>query len=218
MGRAGSISHGALHRPISARRRTPVLARLLALVARRAALGACLSLVRTKEDAVLDEPADKLYNEGLYLLNQKKRLPRRGEAVRGGRPPAPLFRLGAQVAADVGLRLLREPATTTTASRREALRHAASGQPDAAYAQYLIASSYFDQIPDVSATRTAPKRRCSARRGRCANIPTPNTPSAPSASSRSRATSSPARKWTSARYYLKKRATSPARSTASRWW
>ena len=29
-------------------------------------------------------------------------------------------------------------------------RHPASGSPDAAYAQYLIAASHYDQIPDVS--------------------------------------------------------------------
>src|ERR687883_318088 len=47
-----------------------VLARGCALTLLAAALGAC-SLF-DKDQIVPDEPADKLYNEGLYLLNQKK--------------------------------------------------------------------------------------------------------------------------------------------------
>ena len=47
-----------------------VLTRLAALVLVAASLGAC-SLF--DHDTVMpDEPADKLYNEGLYLLNSKK--------------------------------------------------------------------------------------------------------------------------------------------------
>ena len=47
-----------------------VLTRLVALVLVAVALGAC-SLF-DKDTVIPDEPADKLYNEGLYLLNSKK--------------------------------------------------------------------------------------------------------------------------------------------------
>ena len=47
-----------------------VLTRLAALVLVAASLGAC-SLF-DKDTVIPDEPADKLYNEGLYLLNSKK--------------------------------------------------------------------------------------------------------------------------------------------------
>ena len=44
--------------------------RLLALALVVVALPACSFF--GKEDVIPDDPADKLYNEGLYLLNQKK--------------------------------------------------------------------------------------------------------------------------------------------------
>ena len=59
-----------------------------------------------KDDTFVDEPADKLYNEGLYLMNREERSEGGVEEIRGGRPPASLFRLGTQIAVDVGLCLL----------------------------------------------------------------------------------------------------------------
>src|SRR3979490_3298610 len=57
-------------------RRTARFARLVALVLFAAPLGGCESLSSlvwwNKEDPVLEEPADKLYNEGLFLLNDRK--------------------------------------------------------------------------------------------------------------------------------------------------
>ena len=60
-----------------------------------------------KDETFAEEPADKLYNEGLFLMNDKEGPEGGVEEIRGGRPPASLFRLGAQIAADVGLRLLQ---------------------------------------------------------------------------------------------------------------
>ena len=54
---------------------------------------------------------------------------RRGQEVRGGRPPASVFGLGAQVADHVGLRLLRGRHVRRLDHCRAALRHAASRQP-----------------------------------------------------------------------------------------
>ena len=52
-----------------------------------------------------------------------------GQEIRGSRPPAPLFGLGAQGADHAGLRLLRGEGIRRLHQRREALRHAAPGQP-----------------------------------------------------------------------------------------
>ena len=56
-------------------RRVSGLAKILALALVAPALAGCESLGSLwgpKEDPVLDEPADRIYNEGLYLLNVKK--------------------------------------------------------------------------------------------------------------------------------------------------
>ena len=81
-----------------------------------------------KDDTFNEEPADKLYNEGLYLMNQRKDNEGGVEEVRGSRPPASLFRLGAQIAADVGLFLLQCRRLRQLHRRRDPLRHAASRQ------------------------------------------------------------------------------------------
>ena len=103
-----------------------------------------------KDDTFVDEPADKLYNEGLYLMNEKQRSEGGLEEIRGSRPPASLFRLGAQIAVDVGLCLLQRRRLRQLHRRGDALRDPAPGSPDAAYAQYLIAASHYDQIPDIT--------------------------------------------------------------------
>src|SRR5918996_1579675 len=59
---------------LRSRRRAP-LARVLALAVLLPPLGACTmrgDWCGTKEGWILDDPADKLYNEGLFLLNQKR--------------------------------------------------------------------------------------------------------------------------------------------------
>ena len=69
--------------------------------------GALWDKFTAKDDTFNEEPADKLYNEGLYLMNQRKDNEGGVEEIRGSRSPASLFRLGAQIAADVGLFLLQ---------------------------------------------------------------------------------------------------------------
>ena len=84
--------------------------------------------VRRQGRTFADEPADKLYNEGLYLMNKKQGFEGGHEEIRGSRSPASVFRLGAQIAADVGLRLLQGRRLRQLHRRRDALRHAASRQ------------------------------------------------------------------------------------------
>jgi outer membrane protein assembly factor BamD len=125
-----------------------VLARLAmpALVA--LALGAC-SLF-DKDTVVPDEPADKLYNEGLYLLNDKKdpkTAAKKFEEVDRQHPYSEWARKSLIMAAFAYYEAGAYDDCISSARRYVTLH---PGSPDTAYAQYLIGSSYFDQIPEIS--------------------------------------------------------------------
>ena len=112
------------------------------------ALGAC-SLF-DKDTVVPDEPADKLYNEGLYLLNDKKDAKgaaKKFEEVDRQHPYSEWARKSLIMAAFAYYEAGAYEDCINSA-RRYATLH--PGSPDAAYAQYLIGSSYFDQIPEIS--------------------------------------------------------------------
>src|SRR6266446_4547140 len=89
-----------------------------------------------------DEPADKLYNEGLTLLNKKEFVDsaKKFEEVDRQHPYS-----------DGG-----KYDDTITAAKRYVTLH--PGSSDAAYAQYLMASAYFDQIPDVTRDQARTER------------------------------------------------------------
>jgi outer membrane protein assembly factor BamD len=128
--------------------RTP-LAQLLALAVLFAPLGAC-SLFNKTEETVPDIPADKLYNEGLFLLNQKKdykEAARKFEEVERQNPYSDWARKSLLMTAYAKFEA-REFDEAVSSAQRYVTLH--PGSPDAAYAQYLIASSYFEQIPDVT--------------------------------------------------------------------
>jgi len=104
----------------------------------------------TKEEPQLEEPPDKLYNEGLYLLNSKKDVKtaaKRFEEVDRQHPYSEWARksliMSAYAYYEAGAY-----EDSVNAARRYVTLH--PGSPDAAYAQYLIGSSYFDQIRDIS--------------------------------------------------------------------
>jgi len=123
-------------------------ARLAALALLVAALPAC-SLFG-KEDIIPDDPADKLYNEGLYLLNTKKdyrQAAKRFEEVDRQHPYSEWARKALIMSAYAHYEGSQYDDSVTAAKRYVTLH---PGSPDAAYAQYLIGSSYFDQIPDIS--------------------------------------------------------------------
>jgi outer membrane protein assembly factor BamD len=138
---------------ISARAgRRASLARLLAIVLIAAPLGACSSfnLFGDKDVELPDEPADKLYNEGLYLLNQKKDArgaAKKFEEVDRQHPYSEWARKGLIMSAYAYYEASLYDESITAAKRYVSLH---PGSPDAAYAQFLIGSSYADQIPDVS--------------------------------------------------------------------
>ena len=144
-----------------------------ALIALCAAAFPLLSACSSDDDIDLatyveqTEPADVLYNQG--LANSNSRPPQGGgQEVRGGRPPASLFGVGAQVDGDGRLRATTARAITTTRST-SAKRYVTlyPTNPDAAYAQYIIGLSYFRQIRDVTQDqkRSAPDHRGDGRAG-----------------------------------------------------
>jgi outer membrane protein assembly factor BamD len=115
-------------------------------------LAGCESLgaLFNKDDPVLDEPADKLYNEGLYLLNEKrdiKAASKKFDEVERQHPYSDWARksliMSAYTYYEAGAY-----EDSVGAARRYIQLH--PGSPDAAYAQFLIGSSYFDQIRDIS--------------------------------------------------------------------
>jgi len=119
----------------------------LALVA--LALGAC-SLFDKDAPVVADEPADKLYNEGLYLLNTKKdakAAAKKFEEVDRQHPYSDWARKSLIMQAFAYYQAGAYDDCINT-SRRYVTLH--PGSPDAAYAQFLIGSSYFDQMPEIS--------------------------------------------------------------------
>jgi outer membrane protein assembly factor BamD len=135
-------------------RRASAAARAIALVVMLASLGACSSigdLFGSKDDETyVDEPADKLYNEGLYLLNDKKEFKsaaKKFEEVDRQHPYSDWARKSLIMSAFAYYQD-GEYDESITAAKRYVTLH--PGSPDAAYAQFLIGSSYFDRIPDIS--------------------------------------------------------------------
>jgi outer membrane protein assembly factor BamD len=125
------------------------LAGCLALALVATPLMGC-SLFNKDEDYVPDTPADKLYNEGLFLLNNKqdyKEAAKKFDQVDRENPYSDWARKALLMSAYAYYQSEQYTDCINSAKRYVTL-HPAS--PDAAYAQYLIGSSYYDQILDVS--------------------------------------------------------------------
>lgn len=145
--------------------RKAALARVLALALIVAPLGACGSLwnpFASKDDRLPDEPADKLYNEGLYLLNQKqdyKGAAKKFEEVDRQHPYSEWARK-ALIMSAYAYYEAQAYDDTISAARRFVTLH--PGSPDAAYAQYLIGSSQYDQILDITRDQSRTERAINA--------------------------------------------------------
>jgi outer membrane protein assembly factor BamD len=129
-------------------RRRASIAPLLALVLLVLPLGACTLF--NKDDVVPDEPAEKLYNEGVFLMNQRKEYKdaaKKFEEVERQHPYSDWARKSLIMTAYARYES-RDYDEAISAARRYVTMH--PGSPDAAYAQYLIGSSYYDQIPDIT--------------------------------------------------------------------
>lgn len=115
-------------------------------------LGACSSFdfFGKKDDMPPDEPADRLYNEGLFQLNAKKNAreaAKKFEEVDRQHPYSEWARKSLIMSAYSYYEQGAYEECVTAAKRYITLH---PGSADAAYAQYLIGASYFDQIPDIT--------------------------------------------------------------------
>jgi len=120
---------------------------VLALVA--APLAGC-SMFSKDDDYVPDDPADKLYNQGLFLLNQKQDYEgaaKKFDEVDRQNPYSDWARKALLMSA-YSYYQAKKYEDCVNAAKRYVTLH--PGSPDAAYAQYLIGASYYDQIQDVN--------------------------------------------------------------------
>jgi len=120
--------------------------------------GALWDKFLAKDDTFVEEPADKLYNEGLYLMNQRKdakAASKKFEEVDRQHPYSDWGRKSLLMAAFAYYEGGKYDDTITAAKRYVTLH---PGSADAAYAQYLMASAYFDQIPDVTRDQARTER------------------------------------------------------------
>jgi outer membrane protein assembly factor BamD len=124
-------------------------AAFIALVLAAVSLAGC-SYFKHDDDYVPDSPADMLYNEGLYLLNTKqdyKEAAKKFDQVDRENPYSDWARKALLMSAYAYYQSEDYDECINAAERYVTLH---PGSPDAAYAQYLIGSSYYDQILDVS--------------------------------------------------------------------
>jgi outer membrane protein assembly factor BamD len=126
------------------------------LAALAISLGGCSSAteawdkVFSKDETFVEEPAEKLYNEGLFLMNEKhspKEASKKFEEVDRQHPYSDLARKSLLMSAYAFYDANDYDSCIGAATRYVTLH---PGSPDAAYAQYLIAASHYDQIPDVT--------------------------------------------------------------------
>ena len=126
-----------------------MLAGVLVLVFVSAPIMGC-SIFNKEEDYVPEDPADKLYNEGLFLLNNKQDYDgaaKKFDEVDRQNPYSDWARKALLMSAYSYYQGQKYDDCINSAKRYVTLH---PGNPDAAYAQYLIGASYYDQILDVS--------------------------------------------------------------------
>src|SRR5579862_4599400 len=138
------------------------------LVVAATMLGACSSAtelwdkVTQKDDTFVEEPAEKLYNEGLFLTNEK-RDPKGGakkfEEVDRQHPYSDLARKSLLMSAYAYYQANDYDSCIGAATRYVTLH---PGSSDAAYAQFLIAASHYDQIADVTRDQTRTEKAIAA--------------------------------------------------------
>jgi len=129
-----------------------------------ASLGACSSfdMFAKKDDTPPDEPADQLYNEGLYLMNQRKdakAASKKFEEVDRQHPYSDWARKSLLMSAYAFYNAGDYDSCIGAATRYVTLH---PGSSDASYAQYLIAASHYDQIPDISRDQTRTEKAINA--------------------------------------------------------
>jgi outer membrane protein assembly factor BamD len=121
-----------------------------------------VSKVFSKDDTFVEEPAEKLYNEGLYLMNEKgdsKGASKKFEEVDRQHPYSDLARKSLLMSAYAFYKASDYDSCIGAATRYVTLH---PGSPDAAYAQFLIAASHYDQIPDITRDQTRTEKAIAA--------------------------------------------------------
>ena len=129
--------------------RLRALAGLLALAFFAGPIMGC-SIFSKEDDYVPEDPADKLYNEGLFLLNNKQEYEnaaKKFDEVDRQNPYSDWARKALLMSAFSYYQAQKYEDCINAAKRYVTLH---PGSPDAAYAQYLIGVSYYDQILDVN--------------------------------------------------------------------
>jgi outer membrane protein assembly factor BamD len=127
-------------------------------------LGACsqLSGFFNKDENAPDAPPDKLYNEGVYLLDKRqdyKEAAKKFEEVERQHPYSDWARKALLMVAYSRYEA-HDYDDSISAARRYVTLH--PGSADAAYAQFLIGSAQFDQIPDTSRDQTRTEKAIAA--------------------------------------------------------
>jgi outer membrane protein assembly factor BamD len=140
-------------------------ARMVALVLLATSLGACssgLDLFGSKDTPVPDEAADRLYNEGLYLLNVRKdpkEAAKKFEEVDRQHPYSEWARKSL-IMTSYAYYTAGDYDDCVTAAQRYITLH--PGSPDSAYAQFLIGSSNFEEIPDITRDQSRTEKALTA--------------------------------------------------------
>lgn len=126
-------------------------------------VAASLAGCATDKDDILppDEPAEKIYNEGLTLMNRGdlKAAAKRFEDLDRTHPYSEWARKALLMDTYVYYQL-GEYDSAISAGKRYLTLH--PGSSDAAYASYLVASAYFDNIPDVTRDQKATRQALDA--------------------------------------------------------
>jgi outer membrane protein assembly factor BamD len=133
------------------------IARALVMLCMLASLGACsgfnldsFNIFAPKEEPTVDVPADQLYNQAVFLLNEKKdykEAAKKFEEVDRQHPYSDWARKSLIMSAFAYYESRQYDDCIASAKRYISLH---PGSAEAPYAQYLIGASYFDQIPDVT--------------------------------------------------------------------
>lgn len=119
-------------------------------------------MFKQDDDYIPDSPPDMLYNQGLYLLNNKqdyKEAAKKFDEVDRENPYSDWARKALLLSAYAYYQA-EEYDDCINAAKRYVTLH--PGSPDAAYAQYLIGASYYDQILDVSRDQARAQRAIDA--------------------------------------------------------
>ncbi|MFZ1884464.1 MAG: outer membrane protein assembly factor BamD [Rhodoplanes sp.] len=145
----------------SRRARAGAVWRLAAILPVLLVGGAC-SIFNQQENLAPDIPADRLYNEGIFLLNEKKSMEqaaKKFEEVDRQHPYSEWARKALLMSAYANYEAKKYDDAIAAAKRYISLH---PGSTDVAYAYYLVAASNFEQISDVSRDQSRTEKAIAA--------------------------------------------------------